>query len=131
MIDKHIKLILLITGLITMLPVVQFFAPDWMLQQQSLVVADDAGRLFAQHWGLVVFCIGSLLVYAAMHPGSRRSIVCAGLIQKLGLVVLLLMNWRNPALQGLHMVAIFDAICVLLYAIYLFGSSKSSDATPD
>ncbi len=130
MIDKHIKLILIVTGLITMLPVVQFFAPEFMLEQQSLTVSDDAGRLFAQHWGLVVFCIGALLVYAANHPGARRSIVSAGLIQKLGLVVLLLINWNNPALQGLHLVAVFDALCVILYAIYLF-SSKRSDAKPD
>jgi hypothetical protein len=96
--EKHIKSILMVTGLITMLPVVQFFAPDWMLQQQSLTVSDDAGRLFARHWGLVV---------------------------------LLLMNWSNPALQGLHMVALFDALCVVLYAIYLFGGGKTSDAKPD
>ena len=131
MIEKHIKLILLVTGLVTMLPVVQFFAPELMLQQQSLTVSDDAGRLFAQHWGLVVFCIGALLVYAATHPEARQSIVSAGLIQKLGLVVLLLMNWSNPALQGLHLVAVFDALCVVLYAIYLFGSGKPSDAKPD
>jgi len=130
MIEKHIKVILVVTGLITMLPGLQFFAPDFMLQQQSLLVSDDAGRLFARHWGLVVFCIGALLVYAGKHPIARRPIVTAGLIQKLGLVVLLLMNWSNPALQGLHLVAVFDAICVVLYAVYLFGSKKT-DANAD
>lgn len=125
MIEKYIKPILVITGLITMLPVLQFFAPDFMLQQQSLSVTDDAGRLFARHWGLVVFSIGALLVYAGTHPSARRPIVTAGLVQKLGLVVLILMNWNNPALHGLHLVAVFDALCVVLYAVYLFGSDKS------
>ena len=129
MIEKHIKLILIITGLITMLPVLQFFAPDFMLQQQSLTVSDDAGRLFARHWGLVVFCIGALLVYAGSHPSARRPIVTAGLVQKSGLVALLLLNWNNPALQGLHIVAVFDALCVVLYAVYLFGSKKSDAKT--
>jgi hypothetical protein len=45
--EKLIKIILIVTGLITMLPVLQFFAPEWMLQQQALAVSDDAGRLFA------------------------------------------------------------------------------------
>jgi hypothetical protein len=130
MTEKHIKLVLIVTGLITMLPVLQFFAPDFMLQQQSLTVTDDAGRLFARHWGLVVFCIGALLVYAGTHPLARRPIVAAGLLQKSGLVFLLLMNWNNPALQGLHIVAVFDALCVVLYAVYLFGSKKS-DAKAD
>ena len=129
--EKLIKIILIVTGLITMLPVLQFFAPEWMLQQQALAVSDDVGRLFAQHWGLVVFCIGALLVYAATHPVARRPIVTANLIQKLGLVLLLLMNWSNPALQGLHIVAVFDAICVVLYAVYLFGNGKISDAKAD
>lgn len=131
MIEKNIKKILLATGLITMLPALQFFAPDWMLQQQALTVSDDAGRLFAQHWGLVVFCIGALLVYAATNTPARRPIVLAGLIQKLGLVSLLVMNWSNPALRGLHAVAVFDAICVVLYAVYLLGNGKHIDAKAD
>ncbi|MBP7916892.1 MAG: hypothetical protein KAZ45_00345 [Arenimonas sp.] len=128
MIEKNIKIILLATGLITMVPVLQFFAPDWMLQQQALTVTDDAGRLFARHWGLVVFCIGALLVYAATNTPARRAIVLAGLIQKLGLVSLVVMHWSNPALQGLHAVAVFDAICVVLYAVYLLGNGKHIDA---
>jgi len=129
--EKLIKIILIVTGLITMLPILQFFAPEWMLQQQALAVSDDVGRLFAQHWGLVVFCMGALLVYSATYSVARRPIVTANLIQKLGLVLLLLMNWSNPALQGLHIVAVFDAICVVLYAVYLFGSGKISDAKAD
>ena len=128
MIEKNIKIILLATGLITMVPVLQFFAPDWMLQQQALTVTDDAGRLFARHWGLVVFCIGALLVYAATNTPARRAIVLAGLIQKLGLVSLVVMHWSNPALQGLHAVAVFDAICVVLYGVYLLGNGNHIDA---
>jgi len=131
MTEKNIKMILLVTGLITMLPALQFLAPDWMLQQQSLSVSDDAGRLFARHWGLVVFCIGALLVYAATNTPARRAIVLAGLIQKLGLVSLLLMDWNNPALRGLHAVAVFDAVCVVLYAVYLLGNGKPADAKTD
>jgi hypothetical protein len=125
MVEKNIKAILIVTGLITMVPVIQFFAPEWMLQQQGLAVSDDAGRLFARHWGLVVFCIGALLVYAAKDPVANRPIIAAGLLQKLGLVALLLVNWSNPALQGLHAVAVFDAVCVFLYAVYLLGSGKA------
>lgn len=124
MVVKHIKIILIVTGLITMLPALQFLAPDPMLQLQGLSVSDEAGRLFARHWGLVVFCVGALLVYAAKDPLARRPIIAAGLLQKLGLVTLLVMDWNNPALQGLHPVAVFDAVCVALYAVYLVSSGK-------
>ncbi len=95
-----------------------------MLQQQGLSVSDDAGMLFARHWGLVVFCIGALLVYSAGRHEARRPIVTAGMVQKLGLVILVAMNWSNPAVQGLQPAAIFDAVCVVLYALYLFTSGK-------
>jgi cytochrome c oxidase subunit IV len=131
MIEKNIRIILLVTGSITMLPVIQFFAPELMLQQQGLSVSDDAGMLFARHWGLVVFCVGALLAYAATNTPARRPIVLAGLIQKLGLVSLVVMHWSNPALQGLHAVAVFDAICVVLYAVYLLGNGKHIDAKAD
>jgi len=118
------KAILLVTGLITMLPGLQFLAPELMLQQQGLSVTDGAGVFFARHWGLVVFCIGALLVYSAGRPEARRPIVTAGMVQKLGLVILVTMNWSNPALQGLQPAAVFDAVCVVLYALYLFTSGK-------
>jgi hypothetical protein len=124
MIHRHMKAILLVTGLITMLPGLQFLAPALMLQQQGLSVSDDAGMLFARHWGLVVFCIGALLVYSAGRHEARRPIVTAGMVQKLGLVILVAMNWSNPAVQGLQPAAIFDAVCVVLYALYLFTSGK-------
>lgn len=125
MVVKHIKVILIVTGLITMLPVLQFLAPESMLRLQGLSVSDDAGMLFTRHWGLVVFCVGALLVYAAKDPLARRPIIAAGLLQKLGLVTLLVMDWSNPTLQGLQAVAVFDAICVALYAAYLLGSGKT------
>jgi hypothetical protein len=118
------KAILLVTGLITMLPGLQFLAPELMLQQQGLSVSGDGGMFFARHWGLVVCCIGALLVYSAGRPEARRPIVTAGMVQKLGLVILVTMNWSNPALQGLQPAAVFDAVCVVLYALYLFTSGK-------
>jgi hypothetical protein len=124
MIHKHMKAILLVTGLITMVPGLQFLAPDLMLRQQGLAVSEDAGLLLARHWGLVVCCIGALLAYSGVRHDARRPIVTAGLVQKLGLVILVAMGWSNPALQGMHPVAAFDAVCVVLYALYLFTSGK-------
>ncbi len=126
MTEKQIRIILLVTGAITMASLLQFVALNWMLDFQDLTVTEDTGRFFAQHWGLVVFCIGALLVYAAYRPAAREAIVLAGLLQKLGLVILLAMDWSNPALEGLHAVAVFDAVCVVLYAAYLITNRKKA-----
>ncbi len=119
MISKNFTKILYITGAITMLPLLQFFLPATVLGQSGLQVGDAAGMAFAQHWGLVVFCIGALLVYAARHKEVRRPIVLAAGVEKLGIVVLVLLHYSDPLLQGLHTALFVDGFTVLLYAVYL------------
>lgn len=124
MLEKFIKPILYITGIITMLPVLQFLLPHFMLQQQGLNVADDTGLLFAQHWGLLVFCIGGLLVYAANNPTFRTPVLVVATIEKLGLIYLVVSQWQNPALQGFHLPIYFDTVCVLIYTSYLLSQRQ-------
>jgi hypothetical protein len=125
MLDKFIKPILYITGIITMLPVLQFILPHFMLQQQGLSAGNDTGLLFAQHWGLLVFCIGGLIVYAANNPTFRTPVLVVAIIEKLGLIYLVASQWQNPALQGFHLPIYFDIFCVLIYVIYLMSNRKA------
>jgi hypothetical protein len=127
MLDKYIKPILYITGIITMLPVLQFTLPHFMLPQQGLVVSDDTGFLFAQHWGLLVFCIGGLLVYAAYKPEFRTPVLVVAIIEKLGLIYLVVSQWQNPALQGFHLAIYFDTVCVLIYTSYLLSQRHANN----
>ena len=125
MLNKYIKPIMYITGAITMLPILQFLLLHFMLQQQGLSVGDDTGLLFAQHWGLLVFCIGGLLVYAANNPAFRTPVLVVAIIEKLGLIYLVASQWQNPALQGFHLPIFFDSFCVLIYVIYLIGQRNA------
>lgn len=121
MISQHIATILLVTGLITAVPVIQFLLPVAGLRLlHQLEISDEAGRLFARHWGLCTLTIGLLLVYAAgADEGARRAIVGAVLIEKLGLVVLVASSWSRPAVRGLRLSAIVDAVFSALYVLYL------------
>lgn len=119
MVHKHFTWILYITGIATMLPLLQYFLPHVALSLSALKLDDPVGLIFAQQAGMLIFCIGALLVYAARHPVHRRPVVWAALAEKLGFCILIVMSWNTPALQGLHLVVFFDTACVLLYAIYL------------
>lgn len=121
MTQKYFTHILYITGVATMLPLLQYFAPQLALSMSALSLSDPVGLLYAQQAGILIFCIGALLVYAARHPVHRRPAVWAALVEKLGFCVLIVQSWNQPALQGLHLVVFFDMACVLMYAIYLFG----------
>jgi hypothetical protein len=125
MLDNQIARILDVSGAVTMLPVLQFFAPTQFLEHASgITIAGDAGLLFARHWGLLAFSMGALLVYAARHPEARKPIVLAAAVEKLGLVIAIALMWSNPAMQGLHIAAVFDGACVLLYATWLLGAGR-------
>ena len=128
MIDKHFSKILIITGIITMLPIVMFFFPWAMLGLFGLNVGREAGVPFTKHWGLLAFCFGALLVYSAKHVELRRPIVIAAAIEKIGLCVIIAMAWNEPSLQALRPILFVDGIIVLIYGLWLLGGSSSTPA---
>ena len=113
--DKAIAGILYVTGIATMLPLLQFVLPTVVLRLLGMTVSEEAGLFFAQQWGMLAFCIGGLLVHAARHPVHRMPVMLAAGLEKAGLVVTVAMSWDNPEFRGLHLAALFDGVCVLLY----------------
>ncbi len=126
MIHKHFTAILYVSGVLTMLPLAQFLAPGEVLRMMALQVTEDSGLLLAQHWGLMAFCFGALLVYAARNPQVRRPIVVAAMVEKAGLCALVAVGWNNPSLNGLHGTLIVDGLCVVLYAWCLHVDAGSA-----
>jgi hypothetical protein len=119
-IAEHISIILMVTGVLTGLPILQFFFPVQMLKYLNrLTINDEVGLFYARHWGLLAFCIGALLVYAATHPEIRAPIMLFAALEKWGMVALAVMHWKRPYTQGLRLAALFDLICMLLYGAYL------------
>lgn len=125
MLQRHFDKILYVTGVVTLTPLLQYFLPTLNLGLSGLVVGDDTGLLFARHWGLMAACFGALLIFAGARPNFRKPIVLAALVEKLGLVALIVLAWNNPALAGLHVAALFDGACVLLYGAYLYQTRNA------
>ena len=122
MVTSNISTILLVTGLVTMLPLLQFLFPAAFLKLLNKIeIRDEAGLFFARHWGMMAFVVGGLLVYAAGHPEVRLPIVCAALIEKAALVLLIVLNWSKPFGQGFAVTLLFDGACCVIYGLYLAG----------
>lgn len=123
MLAEHFAAVLWVTGAITATPVVQFLAPRQVLATMYRIeLTDEAGLMFARHWGLLAACFGGLLLFAAGHPAVRPAVVTAALVEKAGIVVAFLLVRRRPFARGLRLVAAFDAACVVLYAAWLATS---------
>ena len=123
MLVEHFAAVLWVTGAITMTPVLQFLAPKQVLAlMYRIELTDEAGLLFARHWGLLAASLGGLLLFAAAHPAMRPAVVTAALVEKAGIVVAFALVRRRPFARGLRLMAGFDAACVVLYAVWLATS---------
>ena len=59
MITGNIATILLVTGLVTLLPLLQFLFPAAFLKLHNKIeIRDEAGLFFARHWGMMAFAVG-------------------------------------------------------------------------
>ena len=98
MIGAHIEVILIVTGALTAVALLQFIAP---LPMPRLIYGeapvDEVSLFLARHWGLLIFLIGVLLIYAAFHPDLRAS--------------------ATP----LAAIAVGDSLIALVYVLYLAG----------
>ena len=120
MLVEHFAAVLWVTGAFTMTPILQFIAPRPVLARlYRIELADEAGVLFARHWGLLAACIGGLLLFAAAHPELRPAVVTAALVEKAGIVLSVALVRRQPFARGLRLVVVFDSACVVVYAIWL------------
>jgi hypothetical protein len=121
MIGAHIELILVITGAITAIGLLQFIAPAPVLRMiYGKAPTDEVGLAVARHWGLLIFLVGALLIYAAFYPPIRDPVMVIAVIEKaaLGLGVFGTSLRSHPAAAA---VAAGDSLIALIYVLYLAG----------
>lgn len=120
-ITDHIHIVLLVSGVFTMLPIVVFLLPT---RGPGLLLGVDppggAGGLITRHWGLLAPSLGALLIYAAWHPELRAPVMLAAGIEKAGLIGLIVADWNKPHTAHMRPIVIFDFVIVSIYAAYLF-----------
>ncbi len=121
MIGRYMKIILLVTGIATATMIAAFFAPGLVLAQLFVDPPTDAVSLaVTRHWGVLVFCFGVLLIYAAYRRDTRKPVLIVTILEKVVLVAgLLLLPLELHS--GAYVVAASDATFSLLYILYLAG----------
>jgi len=121
MLATHIELILLITGLVTAGLLVLFLAPVPVLKVLfGEAPSDTLSLLIVRHWGLLVFLVGALIIYAAYHPEVRVPTLIVAIVEKVALVLGLLISPFRQRLMVLAMV-LADTGMAAMYVMYLIG----------
>src|SRR5215468_6203801 len=121
MIGEHIELILIVTGALTTVALLQFITPaSVLLMIYGEAPTDDVGLAVARHWGLLTFLVGALLVYAAFHPSVRGPATVIALIEKTALGLGILgTSLRTHSVAAA--IAAGDSLIALIYILYLAG----------
>ena len=117
----HIEPILIVTGAVTAIALINFIAPLQSLRLIFGVTPTDAISLaLARHWGLLIFCVGVLLIYAAFHPSVRDPAMVFAATEKvaLGIGVLGTSLRRRAAAVA---IAAGDSLIALVYIANLAG----------
>src|SRR5215467_10247062 len=87
-ITSNIDVILIVTGTLTATMLVQFVAPLWTMRHTfGETPSGMASIVIARHWGLLLFCVGMLLVYSAFHPTLREPAMVLASSEKAGFAV--------------------------------------------
>ena len=121
MIGAHIDIILIVTGALTAVALLQFIAPVPVLRMiYGDAPADEVSIGLARHWGLLIFLIGVLLIYAAFHPAVRAPATLLAAIEKiaLGVGVFGTSLRKHPVVAA---IATGDSLIALVYVLYLGG----------
>src|SRR5438132_13876294 len=121
MLAAQIESILLITGLATAGAVVLFLAPVTMMKMLFGQAPSDAlSLLIARHWGLLIFLVGALLIYAAYHAEIRVPTLIVAIVEKAAFALGMLISpfRRRPTVV---VMALADAGMEAVYLMYLVG----------
>lgn len=121
MIGAHIDIILIVTGALTAVALLQFIAPVPMLRMiYGDAPTDEISLALARHWGLLIFLIGVLLIYAAFHPAVRNPATLLAALEKIALGVGVFgTSLRKHPVAAL--IAAGDSLIALVYVLYLGG----------
>jgi len=121
-IEARLPFLLRATGVASCGAALIFLAPQPVLELLGMPVS-GSGLFFARHWGLVIACIGCLLVYAARQPAFQCPILLVAAVEKLALA-LMVADLASPGLwQG---IAAFDGLCVLLFSTILWRKMQAA-----
>src|SRR5499427_10481064 len=101
--------------------IVQFVAPSWTLRHTfGEVPSGTLSIILARHWGLLLFCVGMLLVYSAFHPPLRQPAVVLASVEKAGFVACVFgTSLRQRPIAAIMAAGV--AVMVLVYVLYLVG----------
>ena len=127
----NIKLIMLVSGLLTALMFYTALAPNAALMKsfgQNLETAGPLAELVVRNWGFLIGLVGLMLIYGALVPPARRLVLSVATISKIWFVGLVLTVGSGFLGQPIRVAVVVDSLEILLFAAFLFVTGREAHA---
>jgi hypothetical protein len=122
LLQKSIKWIMLVAGVLTCTMFYAAFAPEAVLRSNfGQAIEGPVAQIVVRNWGALIGMMGLLLIYGAVHePVRRAALLIAGASKVIFIALVLLFGQQFLQFQiGISIVV--DTIMVVLFATYLIG----------
>ena len=123
---RHIKWIMLLSGLLTCTMIYAIVAPQAALESTfGASFNSPLADVVVRSWGVLITLIGVMLIYAAFKPLYRNLVAAVAATSKISYAALVII-FGKQYLSTAGWVIGFDSLVAILLFIYLF-SAKHTD----
>ena len=126
MINKVIKWIMLVSGVLTCATIYAAFAPQAALMSFfGAQTTSPLAELIVRNWAVLVTLMGILLIYGAFRPAQRKLILIIVGISKISYIGLVLAI-GSQYLGKAGITIAFDAVIVVVFIVYLISAKSET-----
>jgi hypothetical protein len=123
LLDRSIKWVMLVSGLLTCTMFYAVIAPDAILRSNfGQTIDGPVAQIVVRNWGALIGLMGLLLIYGAYQVSARRvALLIAGTSKVVFVALVLSLGQEFLQFQVGVSVAV-DTVMVLLFAAYLLST---------
>jgi len=124
-IARHIRLLMTVSGLLTLTMVYAVVAPEAAVQSTfGEPLSGPIANVVVRNWGALIGLMGAMLIYAAGKPALRAMALTVAGTSKAVFIALVLSNGGRFLGYQAGVAVFVDLLWVLVFALYLVTQSK-------
>ena len=121
------KWIMLVSGALTCTMLYAAIAPQAALQGTfGATLQGPVAEIVVRNWGVLIFLIGAMLIYAAFHTAVRPLVLTVAGLSKVTFIALVLAAGRPFLSHQAGVAVVSDVIQVTLFLGYLLVAPKAA-----
>jgi hypothetical protein len=120
LLDRSIKWVMLVSGLLTCTMFYAVIAPDAMLRSNfGQTIDGPVAQIVVRNWGALIGLMGLLLIYGAYQVSARRVALLIAGTSKVVFIALVLSLEQEFLQFQVGVSAVVDTVMIVLFATYL------------